>query len=203
MEVSGNGQRQLARYPEGSAQQQLHAAARLRHRPPRYKGAGRLCAGRRHVPVAAGQAGRGGQVPAEQPAGVHPGGGQGCVHPLPPRRPSATLHSAAPFPAPTHPCSRPPPLASPQPPAPPLPPSLHAAGRHVLEALEPYSQDNGGPLIIQHVSFVEGRGNILVAAAAAAASAAAAAAAACSGQGCLLLWLGLRAQALKSGRARR
>ena len=39
---------------------------------------------------------------------------------------------------------------------------LRAAVRHVLEALEPYSEENGGPLKIQHVSFVEGRGNIIV-----------------------------------------
>jgi hypothetical protein len=32
----------------------------------------------------------------------------------------------------------------------------------VLEALEPYSDENGGPLSLKHVSFVEGRGNILV-----------------------------------------
>jgi acetylornithine deacetylase len=31
-----------------------------------------------------------------------------------------------------------------------------------LDILEPYSTENGGPLIIQHVSFVEGRGNIIV-----------------------------------------
>eukprot|EP00775_Hariotina_reticulata_P001518 gene1518-1855_t len=37
-----------------------------------------------------------------------------------------------------------------------------AAARHVLEVLEPYSTDNGGPLEIQHISFVEGRGNIIV-----------------------------------------
>jgi acetylornithine deacetylase len=37
-----------------------------------------------------------------------------------------------------------------------------AAVRHVLEVLEPYSTENGGPLKIQHVSFVEGRGNIIV-----------------------------------------
>lgn len=32
----------------------------------------------------------------------------------------------------------------------------------MLEVLEPYSVEQGGPLIIQHVSFVEGRGNIIV-----------------------------------------
>lgn len=37
-----------------------------------------------------------------------------------------------------------------------------AAVRHVLEVLEPLSVDQGGPLIVRHVSFVEGRGNIIV-----------------------------------------
>lgn len=31
----------------------------------------------------------------------------------------------------------------------------------MLEALEPYSDERGGPLSIRHVSFVEGRGNII------------------------------------------
>lgn len=35
------------------------------------------------------------------------------------------------------------------------------AARHVLAVLEPYSMENGGPLSIRHVSFVEGRGNII------------------------------------------
>jgi len=37
-----------------------------------------------------------------------------------------------------------------------------SAGRHVLEALKPYSTANGGPLTIRKVAYVEGRGNILV-----------------------------------------
>lgn len=37
-----------------------------------------------------------------------------------------------------------------------------AAGRHVLDVLEPLSDEHGGPLHIQHISFVEGRGNIIV-----------------------------------------
>lgn len=37
-----------------------------------------------------------------------------------------------------------------------------AAVRHVLDVLNPYSDENGGPLQIQHISFVEGRGNIIV-----------------------------------------
>ena len=36
-----------------------------------------------------------------------------------------------------------------------------SAARHVLDMLTPYSTDNGGPLKIKHVSFVEGRGNII------------------------------------------
>lgn len=39
---------------------------------------------------------------------------------------------------------------------------LLAAARHVLEVLEPLSVEQGGPLLLQHVSFVEGRGNIIV-----------------------------------------
>lgn len=41
-------------------------------------------------------------------------------------------------------------------------PKEDRAARHVLEALEPYSEENGGPLRIQHISFLEGRGNIIV-----------------------------------------
>lgn len=37
-----------------------------------------------------------------------------------------------------------------------------AAARHVLDILEPLSDEHGGPLRVQHVSFVEGRGNIIV-----------------------------------------
>lgn len=41
--------------------------------------------------------------------------------------------------------------------------ALLAAARHVLEVLEPYNADNqGGSLIINHITFVEGRGNIIV-----------------------------------------
>jgi hypothetical protein len=32
----------------------------------------------------------------------------------------------------------------------------------VLDVLQPYSTEAGGPLKIQHVSYVEGRGNIIV-----------------------------------------
>lgn len=34
--------------------------------------------------------------------------------------------------------------------------------KHVLEVLRPYSVENGGPLIVQHISYVQGRGNIIV-----------------------------------------
>ncbi|KAH9302415.1 hypothetical protein KI387_013998, partial [Taxus chinensis] len=34
--------------------------------------------------------------------------------------------------------------------------------KHVLEALNPYSVENGGPLIVQHITYVKGRGNIIV-----------------------------------------
>lgn len=36
------------------------------------------------------------------------------------------------------------------------------AVRHVLEVLTPFSEENGGPLNIQHISFVEGRGNLII-----------------------------------------
>lgn len=36
------------------------------------------------------------------------------------------------------------------------------AVRHILDVLTPYSIENGGALKIQHVTFVEGRGNIIV-----------------------------------------
>lgn len=39
---------------------------------------------------------------------------------------------------------------------------LPAAARHVLDVLRPLSTEEGGPLLVQHVSFVEGRGNIIV-----------------------------------------
>lgn len=32
----------------------------------------------------------------------------------------------------------------------------------MLDVLEPLSDEHGGPLTIQHVAFVEGRGNIIV-----------------------------------------
>lgn len=45
---------------------------------------------------------------------------------------------------------------------PDLVPTEDRAARHVLDVLQPFSEENGGPLRIQHVSFVEGRGNIIV-----------------------------------------
>lgn len=46
----------------------------------------------------------------------------------------------------------------------PVPADALAAVRHILDVLNPYSEDNGGPLHIEHVSYVEGRGNIIGAA---------------------------------------
>ena len=34
--------------------------------------------------------------------------------------------------------------------------------RHVLEVLRPHSVEQGGPLKVQHVSYVKGRGNVVV-----------------------------------------
>eukprot|EP00882_Tetradesmus_deserticola_P002404 GHRQ01002563.1.p1 GENE.GHRQ01002563.1~~GHRQ01002563.1.p1 ORF type:complete len:440 (+),score=207.27 GHRQ01002563.1:231-1550(+) len=45
---------------------------------------------------------------------------------------------------------------------PELVPVEDRAARHVLEVLEPHSVEHGGPLLLQHVSYVEGRGNIIV-----------------------------------------
>ena len=41
-------------------------------------------------------------------------------------------------------------------------PKEDRAGRHVLDVLQPYSTEHGGPLVIKHISYVEGRGNIIV-----------------------------------------
>jgi len=45
---------------------------------------------------------------------------------------------------------------------PELVPMEDRAVRHILDVLSPFSEDSGGPLRIQHVTFVEGRGNIIV-----------------------------------------
>lgn len=41
-------------------------------------------------------------------------------------------------------------------------PKEDRAGRHVLDILQPLSTEEGGVLSVQHVSFAEGRGNIIV-----------------------------------------
>lgn len=39
---------------------------------------------------------------------------------------------------------------------------MHRAVNHVLEALKPYTKENGGQLKVQHIAYVEGRGNLIV-----------------------------------------
>ena len=34
--------------------------------------------------------------------------------------------------------------------------------KHLLDVLKPYSTENGGPLKVEHVVFVEGRGNLMI-----------------------------------------
>lgn len=41
-------------------------------------------------------------------------------------------------------------------------PKEDRAGRHVLDVLNPLSTEHGGPLLVRHVSYAEGRGNIIV-----------------------------------------
>lgn len=41
-------------------------------------------------------------------------------------------------------------------------PREDAVGDHVMAALEPFTTANGGPLVVERVSFAEGRGNIIV-----------------------------------------
>ena len=36
------------------------------------------------------------------------------------------------------------------------------ASQHVLAALEPYTTQNGGPLIVERIAFHEGRGNVIM-----------------------------------------
>ncbi|ERN09318.1 hypothetical protein AMTRI_Chr13g115570 [Amborella trichopoda] len=45
---------------------------------------------------------------------------------------------------------------------PELIPKEDRVARHVLEVLSPLSTENGGPLLVRHVSYVEGRGNVIV-----------------------------------------
>src|SRR5262245_12125323 len=41
-------------------------------------------------------------------------------------------------------------------------PEEDRAAKIVLEALRPYSRDNGGPLRVEHLSYVPGRGNVII-----------------------------------------
>lgn len=34
--------------------------------------------------------------------------------------------------------------------------------KHLLDILKPYTQDNGGPIKVEHITFVEGRGNLIL-----------------------------------------
>ena len=34
--------------------------------------------------------------------------------------------------------------------------------KHLLDALRPYTVENGGPLKVEHVWYVEGRGNLMI-----------------------------------------
>lgn len=45
---------------------------------------------------------------------------------------------------------------------PELIPQEDRAVRHVLEVLEPLSVEKGGPLVLQHASYAEGRGNLII-----------------------------------------
>ena len=36
------------------------------------------------------------------------------------------------------------------------------AVKHVLDALQPYTKENGGLLKVEHVTYVEGRGNVII-----------------------------------------
>ena len=39
---------------------------------------------------------------------------------------------------------------------------IYRAIKHLLDVLKPHSIENGGPLKVEHVSFVEGRGNLMI-----------------------------------------
>ena len=45
---------------------------------------------------------------------------------------------------------------------PPPPTHPHRAIKHLLDALRPYSVENGGTLKVEHVWYVEGRGNLII-----------------------------------------
>jgi acetylornithine deacetylase/succinyl-diaminopimelate desuccinylase-like protein len=40
--------------------------------------------------------------------------------------------------------------------------SLYRAIKHLLDILKPYNQDNGGPIKVEHIVFVKGRGNLIL-----------------------------------------
>ena len=42
------------------------------------------------------------------------------------------------------------------------PTHAHRAIKHLLEALKPYTIENGGVLKVEHVWYVEGRGNLTI-----------------------------------------
>ena len=39
---------------------------------------------------------------------------------------------------------------------------IYRAVKHVMDALQPYSRANGGPLKLEHITYVEERGNLIV-----------------------------------------
>lgn len=45
---------------------------------------------------------------------------------------------------------------------PELIPTEDLAVKHVLDVLRPFGREEGGPLVIKHVTYVEGRGNLIV-----------------------------------------
>ena len=40
--------------------------------------------------------------------------------------------------------------------------SIYRAIKHLLEILRPYTQEKGGLLHVEHVRYVEGRGNLII-----------------------------------------
>ena len=40
--------------------------------------------------------------------------------------------------------------------------TVHRAIAHLLDLLRPHSKENGGPLSVEHVVYVEGRGNLIL-----------------------------------------
>ena len=45
---------------------------------------------------------------------------------------------------------------------PALIPQENLAAEIVIEALKPYTVENGGPLVVEHITYVEGRGNVII-----------------------------------------